>query len=78
MAESRFQYTKFAEEDYLKHTNKLTKLEKEAIAKLKASYQILQLKRGGKNFIEDFKDAIYQIKGVLEEVSDTSFFEQIE
>lgn len=66
------QFAKFADEDYLKYRNELTEAEKEVVGKLKASYQILQLKRDGKNFIEDVKDAIYQIKGAVEELGDTT------
>ncbi len=65
------QYAKFAKEDYTKYRNELTEAEKEVVGKLKASYQILQLKRDGKNLIEDVKDAIYQIKGAVEEQGDT-------
>ena len=72
---SELRYEKYAINDYQKYREELTEEEKELIGKLKASYQLQQLKREGENFIEDFKDALYQIKGVLEEVGDTSFFE---
>jgi len=65
------QYVKFAEQDYIKYRNELTEADKEVIGKLKAKYQLILLKREGADFFEDIKDAIYQIKGAVDELSDT-------
>ncbi len=65
------QYEKFAEQDYIKYRNELTEADKEVIGKLKAKYQLILLKREGADLIEDIKDAIYQVKGAVDELSDT-------
>lgn len=68
-AEKSFQ--QFAEVDYQKHLLELTKAEREQVGRLKASYHVVLAKRDLKNFMNDAKDSLYELKGVVEEITDS-------
>ena len=70
-AKADLQYNKFAEQDYMRFRDNLTEADKVELGKLKAAYSILKFKKGTKDVLENAKDMLYQVKGVLNEVKDS-------
>lgn len=64
-------FQKFAEVDYATYRNELTELEKEQVGRLKAAYKVVIAKRDLNNFMNDAKDSLYELKGVVEELADS-------
>jgi hypothetical protein len=64
-------YQHFAETAYEKYRHELTGLEKEQVGRLKAAFLLVKAKKGVKDFFKDTEDALYQIKGAVEELADS-------
>lgn len=71
-AKADLQFEKLTIEQYDKFKPELIESDKEVIGKLKAAYTLLKLKKEGSDAIENTKDLLYQVKGMMEEVIDST------
>jgi hypothetical protein len=62
-------FTKLAEEDFKKYESSLTPEERSKINSLKGKYYVIVAKNATKNIGKEFKDAIEQLKGGIEEIN---------
>lgn len=65
------QYDKYTVEQYEKFKAEISEKDKETIGKLKGAYNVYKFKKETKDALEQTKDFIYQVKGALEEVTDS-------
>jgi hypothetical protein len=62
-------FTKLAEEDFKKYESSLTPEERSKVNSLKGKYYVIVAKNATKNIGKEFKDAIEQLKGGIEEIN---------
>jgi hypothetical protein len=67
-AKAEEKFTKYTVEEFGKFKQKLTDQEKEKISKLKGVYNLLKIEKAGKDFMDQTKDVINQVKGIIEEL----------
>jgi hypothetical protein len=62
-------FTKLAEEDFKKYESSLTPEERSKVNSLKGKYYAIVAKNATKNIGKEFKDALEQLKGGIEEIN---------
>jgi hypothetical protein len=69
--ERDIEFQRFTDEYYEQHREKLTHEDKKQVGKLKAKYQTIKIKYNADKIIDEAKDGLNQLEGIIESITES-------